>query len=220
HQKLIEESPATGIPQRVKEKILESAVIGAKAINYESAGTLEFLVDENDNFYFMEMNTRIQVEHPVTEMVTGHDLVKYQILVAGEESLPIKQEDIVQRGHAIECRINAEDPYNSFLPSTGTLKLFSLPGGPGIRIDTAIYNEIEITSYYDSLIAKLISWGLNRDDAIARMRNALGEFLIEGLKTTIPLYLQIMDDPEYISGNISINFLEERGFLNEGRSER
>ena len=220
HQKLIEESPATGIPQRVKEKILESAVIGAKAINYESAGTLEFLVDENDNFYFMEMNTRIQVEHPVTEMVTGHDLVKYQILVAGEESLPIKQEDIVQRGHAIECRINAEDPYNSFLPSTGTLKLFSLPGGPGIRIDTAIYNEIEITSYYDSLIAKLISWGLNRDDAIARMRNALGEFLIEGLKTTIPLYLQIMDDPEYISGNISINFLEERGFFNEGRSER
>lgn len=213
HQKLIEESPAIGIPQRVKEKLLEAAVRGASAINYEGAGTLEFLLDENDNFYFMEMNTRIQVEHPVTEMVTGHDLVKYQILVASGEGLPVKQEDIVQRGHAIECRINAEDPYNNFLPSIGTLKIFSLPGGPGIRIDTAIYNDIEITPYYDSLIAKLISWGLNREEAIARMKNALEEFLVEGVKTTIPLYLQVMDDPEYFFGNISVNFLEERGFI-------
>lgn len=213
HQKLIEESPAIGIPKRVKEKLLEAAVRGASAINYEGVGTLEFLLDENDNFYFMEMNTRIQVEHPVTEVVTGHDLVKYQILVASGEGLPVKQEDIIQRGHAIECRINAEDPYNNFLPSIGTLKIFSFPGGPGIRIDTAIYNDIKITPYYDSLITKLISWGLNREEAIARMKNALEEFLIEGVKTTIPLHLQIMNDPEYLSGNISVNFLEERGFL-------
>ncbi|MCX7796207.1 MAG: ATP-grasp domain-containing protein, partial [bacterium] len=217
HQKLIEESPAVGIPKEVKEKLLEAAVKGARAINYESAGTLEFLLDRNNNFYFMEMNTRIQVEHPVTEMVTGHDLVKYQILIASGEEIPVKQEDIIQRGHAIECRINAEDPFNNFLPSTGTLKIFSLPGGPGVRLDTAIYNNIEILPYYDSLIAKLISWGLTREEAIARMKNALEEFLIEGIKTTIPLYLRIMDDNSYISGNISINFLEERGFLNGER---
>lgn len=214
HQKLIEESPAIGIPKEVKERLLESAVRGAKAINYEGAGTLEFLLDKDNNFYFMEMNTRIQVEHPVTEMVTGHDLVKYQILIASGEGMPVKQEDIVQRGHAIECRINAEDPFNNFLPSTGTLKIFSLPGGPGIRLDTAIYNNIEILPYYDSLIAKLISWGLDREEAISRMRNALEEFLIEGVKTTIPLYLRIMEDKEYIKGNISVNFLEERGLLN------
>ncbi len=213
HQKLIEESPAIGIPKEVKEKLLEAAVRGARAINYESVGTLEFLLDKDNNFYFMEMNTRIQVEHPVTEMVTGHDLVKYQILVASGEDIPVRQEDIVQRGHAIECRINAEDPFNNFLPSTGTLKIFSLPGGPGIRIDSAIYNNIEILPYYDSLIAKLISWGLTREEAISRMRNALDEFLIEGIKTTIPLYLQIMNDSDYIAGNISINFLEERGFI-------
>jgi len=213
HQKLIEESPAIGIPEDVKKKLLESAVRGAKAINYESVGTLEFLLDRDNNFYFMEMNTRIQVEHPVTEMVTGHDLVKYQILVAGGEDIPVKQEDILQRGHAIECRINAEDPFNNFLPSTGTLKIFSLPGGPGIRIDSAIYNNIEILPYYDSLIAKLISWGLTREEAISRMKNALEEFLIEGVKTTIPLYLQVMEDREYLVGNISINFLEERGFV-------
>lgn len=217
HQKLIEESPAIGIPKEVKDKLLEAAVKGAKAIGYEGAGTLEFLLDKDNNFYFMEMNTRIQVEHPVTEMVTGHDLVKYQILIASGEEMPVKQEDIIQRGHAIECRINAEDPSNNFLPSTGTLKIFSLPGGPGIRLDTAIYNNIEILPYYDSLIAKLISWGLTREEAIARMKNALEEFLIEGIKTTIPLYLRIMEDRDYISGNISINFLEERGFLNGER---
>lgn len=217
HQKLIEESPAMGIPKEVKDKLLEAAVKGAKAIGYEGAGTLEFLLDKDNNFYFMEMNTRIQVEHPVTEMVTGHDLVKYQILIASGEEMPVKQEDIIQRGHAIECRINAEDPSNNFLPSTGTLKIFSLPGGPGIRLDTAIYNNIEILPYYDSLIAKLISWGLTREEAIARMKNALEEFLIEGIKTTIPLYLRIMEDRDYISGNISINFLEERGFLNGER---
>lgn len=218
HQKLIEESPAIGIPRDVKEKILESAVRGARAINYEGVGTLEFLLDRNNNFYFMEMNTRIQVEHPVTEMVTGHDLVKYQILIAGGEGMPVRQEDIVQRGHAIECRINAEDPFNNFLPSTGTLKIFSLPGGPGIRLDTAIYNNIEILPYYDSLIAKLISWGLDRKEAISRMKTALEEFLIEGIKTTIPLYLKIMEDENYVNGNISINFLDERGFLNGERS--
>jgi len=212
HQKLIEESPAIGLPFEVKDKLLESAVKGAKAINYEGAGTLEFLVDKNNNFYFMEMNTRIQVEHPVTEMVTGHDLVKYQILIASEEGLSIKQENIIQRGHAIECRINSEDPFNNFLPSTGTLRLFSLPGGPGIRIDTALYNNMEILPYYDSLLAKLISWGLTREEAIARMKNALEEFLIEGVNTTIPLYLQIMNDEDYIAGNLSINFLEERRF--------
>ncbi len=218
HQKLIEESPAVGIPRDVKEKLLESAVRGARAINYEGVGTLEFLLDKDNNFYFMEMNTRIQVEHPVTEVVTGHDLVKYQILVASGEGMPVRQEDIVQRGHAIECRINAEDPFNNFLPSTGTLKIFSLPGGPGIRLDTAIYNNIEILPYYDSLIAKLISWGLDRKEAISRMKNALEEFLIEGIKTTIPLYLKIMEDENYVSGNISINFLDERGFLNGERS--
>ncbi|MGC9064676.1 MAG: acetyl-CoA carboxylase biotin carboxylase subunit, partial [bacterium] len=212
HQKLIEESPAVGLSQNVKEQLLKAAVKGASAINYEGVGTLEFLVDKNNNFYFMEMNTRIQVEHPVTEMITGHDLVKYQILVASGEGLPVKQNDIVQRGHAIECRINSEDPSNNFLPSTGILKLFSLPGGPGIRLDSAIYNNMEILPYYDSLLAKLISWGLTREEAISRMRNALEEFLIEGVVTTIPLYLQIMSDEDYIAGNLSINFLEERRF--------
>jgi len=212
HQKLIEESPAVGLPKDVKEKLLKAAVKGASAINYEGVGTLEFLVDKNNNFYFMEMNTRIQVEHPVTEMVTGHDLVKYQILVASGEGLPVRQEDITQRGHSIECRINSEDPFNNFLPSTGVLKLFSLPGGPGIRLDSAIYNNMEVLPYYDSLLAKLVSWGLTRDEAIARMKNALEEFLIEGVATTIPLYLQIMSDEDYVAGNLSINFLEERRF--------
>jgi acetyl-CoA carboxylase biotin carboxylase subunit len=212
HQKLIEESPAIGLPLEVKDKLLKSAVKGASAINYEGAGTLEFLVDKDNNFYFMEMNTRIQVEHPVTEMVTGHDLVKYQILIASGEGLPVKQKDIIQRGHSIECRINSEDPFNNFLPSTGTLRLFSLPGGPGIRIDSAIYNNMEILPYYDSLLAKLISWGSTREEAVARMKNALEEFLIEGINTTIPLYLQIMNDEDYIAGNLSINFLEERRF--------
>ncbi|MCL6583455.1 MAG: acetyl-CoA carboxylase biotin carboxylase subunit [bacterium] len=206
YQKLIEESPSVCLTPRLRGKMGEAAINAAKAVNYYSSGTIEFLLDKNDNFYFMEMNTRIQVEHPVTEMVTGVDLIKEQIKVAAGEKLSFSQEDIKIRGHAIECRINAENP-RSFIPCPGTITSFHLPGGPGIRVDTAAYLNCKISSYYDSLIAKLIAYGNSRQEAICRMQRALEEFIIEGIETTIPFHIEMMKNKDFIDGNIDTDFL-------------
>jgi len=209
HQKLIEESPSPAITPELREKLCSTAVRGAKSIGYKSAGTMEFLLDEDGTFYFMEMNTRIQVEHPVTEMVTGIDLVKEQICVAAGQPLSIRQEDVKLTGHAIECRINAEDPDRDFCPSPGTLTSLYTPGGPGVRIDKHVYSGYVIPPYYDSMIAKLICHGRTRNEALARMKRALEEFVVEGVKTTIPLHLKIIATEAFKSGHFSTKFLEE-----------
>jgi len=185
------------------------AVKGAQFIGYKSAGTMEFLMDEDGRFYFMEMNTRIQVEHPVTEMVTGLDLIKEQIAVAAGEKLRCRQEDIVLRGHAMECRINAEDPDRNFMPCPGTITQLYVPGGPGIRIDKHIYAGYTIPPYYDSMIAKLITFGRDRNETMGRMRRALDEFVIEGIKTTIPLHKKILANSVFQSGHFTTKFMEE-----------
>ena len=208
HQKLLEESPSPAVNEEMRRKLGEAAVKGAQSISYVSAGTMEFLMDKNGDFYFMEMNTRIQVEHPVTEMVTGIDLVKEQILIAAGEELSVSQDDVEQRGHAIEVRINAEDPEKGFAPSPGKITLLHLPGGPGVRIDTHIYQGYMIPPYYDSLIAKLIVHGRDRNEAISRMRRALEEFLVHGIATTIPLHQKIVEDPRFVAGDIDTHFLE------------
>jgi len=208
HQKLLEESPSPAVNEEMRRKLGEAAVRGAQSISYVSAGTMEFLMDKNGDFYFMEMNTRIQVEHPVTEMVTGIDLVKEQILIAAGEELSVSQDDVEQRGHAIEVRINAEDPEKGFAPSPGKITLLHLPGGPGVRIDTHIYQGYTIPPYYDSLIAKLIVHGRDRNEAISRMRRALEEFLVQGIATTIPLHQKIVEDPRFVAGDIDTHFLE------------
>ena len=207
HQKLLEEAPSPAVSERLRGKMGKVAVAAAKALDYQSAGTVEFLLEGKDNFYFMEMNTRIQVEHPVTEAVTGVDLVKGQILVATGATLGYKQKDIVTRGAAIECRINAEDP-NKFLPSPGTINAFHVPGGPGVRIDTAAHADCTIHPYYDSLIGKVIAQGQNRTEAIERMKRCLSLTVIEGVKTTIPLHLRILEDPEFVSGQYNTRILE------------
>ncbi len=210
HQKLIEESPSPIIDAEMRNLMGETAVLGAKSVNYEGAGTIEFLVDKHKNFYFMEMNTRIQVEHPVTELVYDVDLIRQQILVAaGEkiETLPRKP-----LGHAIEFRINAEDPANNFRPSPGKIESLHFPGGFGVRVDSHIYHGYSIPPFYDSLIAKLIVWGKDRNHAIARGKRALEEFIIEGIKTTIPFHLQVLEDPRFVSGNFDTGFLEKFEF--------
>ncbi len=210
HQKLIEESPSPVIDEELRNKMGESAVLGAKSVNYEGAGTIEFLLDKNKNFYFMEMNTRIQVEHPVTEMVYDVDLIRQQILIAAGqkiETLPTKPS-----GHTFEFRINAEDPAHDFRPSPGTITSLHFPGGFGVRIDSNIYQSYSIPPYYDSLIAKLIVWGKNRDHAIARGVRALEEFAIEGIKTTIPFHLQVLQDKRFLSGKFDTSFLEKFEF--------
>lgn len=209
HQKMIEESPSCAITEKLRREMGETAVRAAKAVGYESAGTIEFLLDKNGEFFFMEMNTRIQVEHPVTEFVSGVDLVKEQIRVAAGLPLSVKQEDICMSGHAIECRINAENPEKGFRPSPGTITDMYLPGGKGIRIDSAIYSGYTIPPYYDSMIAKLIVWAKNRDEAIRKMRSALGEVIIEGIDTNVDYQYGILDNPDYIAGNIDIEFIEE-----------
>lgn len=206
HQKLVEESPSPFMTEELREKMGTAAVKAASAINYESVGTIEFLVDKHRNFYFMEMNTRIQVEHPVSEFVYGVDLVRQQILVAaGEkiETLPGKP-----NGHSIEFRINAEDPEHGFRPSPGKIQSIHFPGGFGVRVDSHIYNSYSIPPYYDSLIAKLIVWGENREHALARGRRALEEFVVEGIKTTIPFHLKVLEDSRFLSGNFDTGFLE------------
>ncbi|UCG30584.1 MAG: acetyl-CoA carboxylase biotin carboxylase subunit [candidate division WOR-3 bacterium] len=209
HQKLIEESPSPIVDAELRKKLQVSAVKATQSIGYRSAGTIEFLMDQQKNYYFMEMNTRIQVEHPVTEMVTGVDIVKEQIKIARGEEIAFNQQDIELRGHAIECRINAEDPDRNFVPVPGKIGFFHMPQGIGVRFDTHIYAGHTIPSHYDSLIGKLICHGSSRDEAIARMKRALEEIVIEGIKTTIPFHHKIMNHPKYLSGDISTNFIEE-----------
>jgi acetyl-CoA carboxylase biotin carboxylase subunit len=207
HQKLIEESPSPAVNDDLRARMGEAAVRGAHSVKYEGAGTIEFLLDKHKNFYFMEMNTRIQVEHPVTELVYDVDLVKQQILVAAGEKIEAKPKK--PHGHAIEFRINAEDPENNFRPSPGKINSLHFPGGFGIRNDSHIYQSYSIPPYYDSLIAKLIVWGKNREEAIMRGKRALNEFIIEGIKTTIPFHLKVLEDGRFKSGNFDTSFLEK-----------
>jgi acetyl-CoA carboxylase biotin carboxylase subunit len=210
HQKLIEESPSPVVDPELREKMGSAAVRGAKSVRYEGAGTIEFLVDKLKNFYFMEMNTRIQVEHPVTEQVTGFDLVKEQINIASGANVSKKK--LKQVGHAIECRINAEDPYKDFRPSPGEITGFHTPGGYGVRVDSHAYVGYTIPPYYDSLIAKLITFGSNREEAINRMSRALEEFIVEGVATTIPFHMQVMKDERFRKGEFDTHFLDSFNF--------
>jgi acetyl-CoA carboxylase biotin carboxylase subunit len=207
HQKLIEESPSPVVSEKLRRRMGAAATEAAEAVGYVNAGTVEFLLDANGNFYFMEMNTRIQVEHGVTELVTGRDLVKAQLLVAAGEPLPFAQRDIVFSGHALECRINAEDP-ERFVPSPGTIRHYYMPGGPGVRVDTFVHEGCEVSPYYDSLIAKLMTHGRDRSEAIARMQRCLDVIVIDGIKTTVPLHRRIMSDPEFVGGRLDTGFME------------
>jgi len=207
HQKLTEEVPSPFMTDELREKMGKAAVKAAEFIKYEGAGTVEFLVDKNRDFYFMEMNTRIQVEHPITEQVINFDLIREQILVAA--GIPISGKDYFPQLHSIECRINAEDPYNNFRPSPGTITNLHLPGGHGVRLDTHVYAGYTIPSNYDSMIAKLITTAQTRKEAISKMKRALDEFIIEGIKTTIPFHSQLMDNPMYIEGNYTTKFMED-----------
>jgi acetyl-CoA carboxylase biotin carboxylase subunit len=207
HQKLIEESPSPLITPEVRQKMCEAALLGVHAVNYEGAGTVEFLVDKYLNFYFIEMNTRIQVEHPVTEMVRNTDLIKQQILVAAGERLD--SPPLEPRGHSMEFRINAEDPEHNFRPSPGKIEYLHFPGGFGVRIDSHVYNQYVIPPYYDSLIAKLIVWGTDRKHAIARARRAFEEFAVEGIKTTIPFHQRILENDDFVNGNFDTSFLDK-----------
>jgi acetyl-CoA carboxylase biotin carboxylase subunit len=217
HQKILEESPSPSVTPELRKLLGEAALKGARAVGYSNAGTVEFLLDEQDQFYFMEMNTRIQVEHPVTEMVTGIDLVKQQIRIAAGEPLPLRQEEIVFKGHAIECRINAEDPEKKFLPNPGRIDFYHAPGGPGIRIDSSAYSGCVITPYYDSMVSKLIAWGENREEAIARMIRALEEFEITGILSTILFHLEILYNPGFRKGEVNTNFINN--LINELQTE-
>jgi acetyl-CoA carboxylase, biotin carboxylase subunit len=208
HQKIIEEAPALGIPERLLARIGERCAEACRKIGYRGAGTFEFLY-ENKEFFFIEMNTRIQVEHPVTEMITGIDIVQMQIRVAAGEKLPFKQKDLSHRGHAIECRINAEDPY-TFVPSPGRITSYHAPGGPGIRVDSHVYHNYFVPPNYDSMIGKVIAYGDTRDQAIARMRIALSEMVVEGIKTNIPLHQDLMNDAEFKRGGTTIHYLEQK----------
>ena len=207
HQKIIEEAPAPHLPMRGRIRVGERCAEACRKIGYEGAGTFEFLY-ENDEFYFIEMNTRLQVEHPVTEMITGVDIVQAQIRIAAGERMPVKQRDIVFKGHAIECRINAEDPYNDFRPSPGRITTLHQPGGHGIRIDSHVYAGYTIPPYYDSMIAKIIAVARTRNEAIDTMHRALSEYIIEGVKTTIPFHLQLMKDERFRAGDFNTKFLE------------
>ncbi len=207
HQKLLEESPSPVLDAKVRKKMGDQVVEALTKIGYSSAGTVEFLREESGKLYFIEMNARIQVEHPVTEMVTGVDLVKSQIRIAAGEKLSDIVGPVEFRGHAIECRINAEDP-DTFVPSPGRITAFRVPGGPGVRVDTACYVDAVIPPYYDSLIAKIIAHGRDRAEAIARMRGALGGFVVEGVKTTIPLQRRILADPDFAAGKFDTHFIE------------
>jgi acetyl-CoA carboxylase biotin carboxylase subunit len=207
HQKLMEEAPSPVLTKDLRQRMGDAAVAACKKLGYSSSGTVEFLLDANGEFYFMEMNTRIQVEHPVTEMVTLADIVRNQIRIAEGERLGYTQDDLLIVGHAIECRINAENP-ETFAPSPGLITAFNLPGGPGVRVDTFVYAGYRVSPFYDSLIAKVIVHARTRELAIARMKRALEMMVIEGIKTTVPLHLRIMDDPRFRAGDISTNFME------------
>lgn len=215
HQKMIEESPCEAISDKLRKKMGEAAVKAAKACGYVNAGTIEFLLERDGSFYFMEMNTRIQVEHPVTEWVTGVDLVKEQIRIASGLPLSFKQKDIHITGHAIECRINAENPSKGFRPSPGTITDMYFPGGKGIRIDSAVYSGYTVQPYYDSMIAKLIVWAKNREEAVRKMQTALGEIIIEGIDTNVDYQYEILNNPDFLKGNTDVGFIERM----EGRGK-
>jgi acetyl-CoA/propionyl-CoA carboxylase len=219
HQKLIEFSPSTVIDGDTRNKIGEMAVRAAEAVDYLNAGTAEFLRDSEGNFYFIEINSRLQVEHPVTEMITGIDLVKLQIKIACDEEIPFKQNELIMRGSSIECRINAEDPHNEFAPSTGLVSNCSLPYGPGVRVDTYLYPGCTVSGYYDSLVAKLVVWGQDFNEARSRMLSSIDEFTIEGINTTLPLYKTILGEENFIQGNISTDYLEKYGLINRMEEE-
>lgn len=210
NQKLLEEAPSAAVTPALRNKMGEAAIKLAKAVGYANAGTVEFLLDKHNHFYFMEMNTRVQVEHPVTEAVTGVDIVKEQIRIAAGEKLDITQKDIKVNGHSIECRIIAEDPANNFSPSVGTIKHLAMPGGIGVRLDTHIYSGYEIPPYYDAMLAKLIVWGVDRNEAIARMLRCLSEFELEGIKTNIDYQQEILANPYFRSGELSTAFIPKR----------
>jgi len=216
HQKLLEEAPSAALDEELRAAMGSVAVKAAQAVDYINAGTIEFLLDKENNYYFLEMNTRLQVEHPVTEMVTGIDIVKEQIRIARGRNLSYQQEDVKFNGHAIECRINAEDPYNNFMPSTGTITHSLLPTGPGVRVDTGVYPGFEITPYYDPMIAKLIVWGETRAQAILRMRRALEEYRIVGVRTNIPFHQTMMDSHRFMGGQYDTRFVEERFSMEDG----
>ncbi|MBN1145665.1 MAG: acetyl-CoA carboxylase biotin carboxylase subunit [Anaerolineales bacterium] len=222
HQKLLEESPSpfVGDDENLRQRMGEVAVRAARAVGYVNAGTIEFLVDKDKNFYFLEMNTRLQVEHPVTEMVTGVDIVKEQIRIARGRQMRYSQENIQLNGWAIECRINAEDPYNAFLPSTGHIAHILLPTGPGVRVDTGVYPGFEVSPYYDSLISKLIVWGETRAEAILRMRRALEEYKLVGVRTNIPFHQNLMDSHRFMGGQFDTRFVEERFSMETADSGR
>ncbi|PYR48179.1 MAG: acetyl-CoA carboxylase biotin carboxylase subunit [Acidobacteria bacterium] len=207
HQKLLEESPSPALSRKLRKKMGRLVIDAARAVQYTNAGTFEFLVNGDGRFYFMEANTRLQVEHPVTEMVTGIDIVKEQIRIAAGQRLGFKQNEVTFTGHSIECRINAEDP-ESFVPSPGVIRVFSVPGGPGVRVETAAHSECTISPYYDSMIAKIIVHGRDRREAVARMRRTLEMTVVEGIKTTIPLHLRIMNDSDFIAGRLSTSFMD------------
>jgi len=208
YQKLIEESPSPFVDDDLRKKLGEIAILVARSIGYTNAGTMEFLVDKHKNYYFMEINARVQVEHPVTELVTGIDIVRQQIVIAAGGRLDFKQDDIRLNGWSIECRINAADPEDNFMPSPGKIEDLVLPGGPGVRMDTHIYNNYEISPFYDSLIGKLVVWGKDRPMAIRRMQRALDEFQIEGIKVTVPFYKKVFKDKDFIAGEIDTHFLQ------------
>ncbi len=207
HQKLLEEAPSVAVTEKMRRKLGGAVVDAARAVQYTNAGTFEFLLDDKGNFYFLEVNTRVQVEHPVTEMITAVDIVKEQIRIAAGERLSFKQGDVTFSGHAIECRVNAEDP-DTFAPSPGVIHAFSVPGGPGVRVDTFAHSECTIPPYYDSMIAKIIAHGRDRQEAIARMRRTLEMTVIEGIKTSIPLHLRILADPDFVAGRLHTAFMD------------
>jgi acetyl-CoA carboxylase biotin carboxylase subunit len=207
HQKLLEEAPSVALTDKQRRRLGSTVVEAARAVQYTNAGTFEFLLDREGHFYFLEVNTRLQVEHPVTEFVTGVDIVKEQIRIAAGHRLSVKQSDIEVRGHSIECRVNAEDP-ETFTPSPGVIHAFSVPGGPGVRVDTFAHSECTVSPYYDSLIAKIITYGRDRPEAIARMRRTLEMTVVDGIKTSIPLHLKILADPDFIAGRLSTSFME------------
>jgi acetyl-CoA carboxylase biotin carboxylase subunit len=207
HQKVLEESPSAAISEELRNRMGEIAVRAAKAVHYENAGTIEFLLDKHKNFYFMEMNTRIQVEHPVTEMVTGLDLIKEQIRIAAGEPLSVRQEDVAITGHAIECRVNAENPAKNFMPCPGLIKNVHVPGGNGVRIDTHIYNEYKVPANYDSMLMKMIVHGKDREEAILKMRSALGELIIEGIETNVDFQFDILSHEAYRDGDVDTDFI-------------
>lgn len=219
HQKVVEESPSVIITPEARQAMGKVAIEAARAVAYEGAGTVEFLVDRDRNFFFLEMNTRLQVEHPVTEMVTGIDIVKEQIRIAAGGAISFRQEDVKQTGHAIECRVYAEDPDRNFMPCPGLVTSLRTPGGPGVRDDSGVFEGFEIPIYYDPIISKLVAWGRDRDEAVARMRRALSEYVVTGVKTTIPFHIRVMKNRHFLEGNFDTNFIDKVFFREEKERE-